>query len=126
MKRAAFLDRDGVINRPAPKGEYITQWAEVEFLPSVAEAISLLNRSGYLVFIATNQRCVAKGLITMDDVNALAPPDVYCAVSGRSENSTRSTAARMICIPRATAASRPLACCWKQRMSMKLPSQHPG
>jgi hypothetical protein len=26
MGKAAFLDRDGVINRKAPEGEYITRW----------------------------------------------------------------------------------------------------
>jgi D-glycero-D-manno-heptose 1,7-bisphosphate phosphatase len=64
MKRAAFLDRDGVINRKAPEGQYITRWEEMEFLPGVAQAISLLNRAGYQVIVVSNQRCVAKGLLT--------------------------------------------------------------
>jgi D-glycero-D-manno-heptose 1,7-bisphosphate phosphatase len=41
--RAAFLDRDGVINRKAPEGDYIKCWEEFEFLPGVAEAIKALN-----------------------------------------------------------------------------------
>ena len=36
MKKAAFLDRDGVINRKAPEGQYVTRWEEMEFLPGVA------------------------------------------------------------------------------------------
>ena len=71
MQRAAFLDRDGVINRGAPEGDYITRWEDVEFLPGVPEAIGLLNCSGFLVIIVTNQRCVAKGLITAEALNAL-------------------------------------------------------
>ena len=44
MNKAAFLDRDGVINRKAPKGEYITRWEDMQFLPGVAEAIALSSR----------------------------------------------------------------------------------
>ena len=68
MNRAAFLDRDGVINRAASDGKYIIRWEEMFFLPGVAEAIRLLNTSGFLVIVVTNQRCVAKGLITIEDL----------------------------------------------------------
>jgi D-glycero-D-manno-heptose 1,7-bisphosphate phosphatase len=71
VNRAVFLDRDGVINRAAPEGEYITRWKEVRFLPGVAEAIRLLNRNGFLVVIVTNQRCVAKALIAREDLEGL-------------------------------------------------------
>jgi D-glycero-D-manno-heptose 1,7-bisphosphate phosphatase len=71
MNKAAFLDRDGVINRRAPEGDYITRWEELKFLPGVAEAIGLLNRSGFLVIMVTNQRCVAKGITTLAEVKAL-------------------------------------------------------
>jgi len=65
MNRAAFLDRDGVINRKAPGDGYITRWEEIDFLPGVAQAIALLNRTGFRVIVVTNQRCVAKGLVTI-------------------------------------------------------------
>jgi D-glycero-D-manno-heptose 1,7-bisphosphate phosphatase len=71
MKRAAFLDRDGVINQRAPEGEYTTTWDEMHILPGAAQAIGLLNRAGYLVIVATNQRCVAKGLITAPKLEEL-------------------------------------------------------
>ena len=71
MKKAAFLDRDGVLNRKAPEGQYVTRWEEVEFLPGVREAIRLLNQAEYFVVIVTNQRCVAKGLITSFDLETL-------------------------------------------------------
>jgi D-glycero-D-manno-heptose 1,7-bisphosphate phosphatase len=58
-----FLDRDGVIIRKAPEGEYITQWAEVEFLSGSVEAIACLHRFGLKVIIVTNQRGVATGKI---------------------------------------------------------------
>jgi histidinol-phosphate phosphatase family protein len=71
MNRAAFLDRDGVINRKAPPGEYITRWEDMQILPGVGEAIGLLNGAGFLVIVVTNQRCVAKGLITAAGLEAM-------------------------------------------------------
>jgi D-glycero-D-manno-heptose 1,7-bisphosphate phosphatase len=65
MNKAAFLDRDGVINPNAPDGGYTTRWEDFHFLPGVAEAIALLNRANYLVIVVTNQRGVAKGLLTI-------------------------------------------------------------
>jgi len=71
MNRAVFLDRDGVINRKAPGEGYVTIWEQMHFLPDVAKAITLLNRAGFLVIIVSNQRCVAKGLMTARDLDAL-------------------------------------------------------
>src|SRR5208282_6021423 len=71
MKKAAFLDRDGVINRKAPEGQYVTRWEEMEFLPGTSEAIRLLNQSGFFVVVVSNQRCVAKGLITPDELDSI-------------------------------------------------------
>lgn len=71
MQRAVFLDRDGVINRKAPEGEYVTCWEQMDFLPGAADAIALLNRAGFRVIVISNQRCVAKGLITRTRVERL-------------------------------------------------------
>ena len=71
MKKAAFLDRDGVINRKAPEGQYVTRWADMEFLPGSCEAIRLLNNAEFLVIVVSNQRCVAKGLITTEDLESM-------------------------------------------------------
>lgn len=71
MTRTAFLDRDGVINQKAPEGEYITRWEDVKFLPGVAKAIAQLNQAGWQVIIISNQRCVAKGLVSIPELEAL-------------------------------------------------------
>jgi D-glycero-D-manno-heptose 1,7-bisphosphate phosphatase len=71
MNKAAFLDRDGVINVKAPEGQYVTRWEEVRFLPGVAAAISRLNKAGFRVIVISNQRCVAKGIVTSAEVEAL-------------------------------------------------------
>jgi D-glycero-D-manno-heptose 1,7-bisphosphate phosphatase len=71
MKRAAFLDRDGVINRKPPEGQYVIRWEDMEFLPGVPEAISLLTQAGLCVLVVSNQRCVAKGLLTAGDLETI-------------------------------------------------------
>jgi D-glycero-D-manno-heptose 1,7-bisphosphate phosphatase len=71
MKKAVFLDRDGVLNRKAPEGQYVTRWEDMEFLPGVREAVRSLNEAGYFVVVASNQRCVAKGLISASELEAL-------------------------------------------------------
>jgi D-glycero-D-manno-heptose 1,7-bisphosphate phosphatase len=71
MSRAAFLDRDGVINQKLPGVGYVTRWEELHFLPDVAKAIALLNRAGFRVIVVSNQRCVAKGLVTPAAIEAI-------------------------------------------------------
>lgn len=71
MSKAAFLDRDGVINRKPAEGQYVTNWDEMQFLPGVARAIALLNGSGFRVIVVSNQRCIAKELITVADLDSL-------------------------------------------------------
>jgi D-glycero-D-manno-heptose 1,7-bisphosphate phosphatase len=60
---AIFLDRDGVINRPAPEGSYIESRADFELLPGVADALVALAGAGAALFVATNQRGVARGFV---------------------------------------------------------------
>jgi len=71
VNRAIFLDRDGVINRKAPEGSYITRWEDFELLPGIVEAIAEINKADLNVIVITNQRCVAKGLITIDGLGRL-------------------------------------------------------
>lgn len=66
-----FLDRDGVLNRKPPAGQFVTCWEEFELLPGVAEALATLNRSGRKAIIATNQRGVALGLYSLEDLAAM-------------------------------------------------------
>ena len=66
MHRAVFLDRDGVINVKASEGQYITRWERFQFLPDAADAIARLNRAHFSVIVVSNQRGVARGLMTID------------------------------------------------------------
>ena len=69
--RTVFLDRDGVLNRKMPEGRYIASWSEFQPLPGVAQAIARLNRAGLRVVVVSNQRGIALGLYTADDVRQI-------------------------------------------------------
>lgn len=64
-----FLDRDGVINKKAPEHDYIKTWNEFKFLAGVYKAINIFNNAGYKVIVVTNQRGVARKLMSMSDLN---------------------------------------------------------
>ena len=66
-----FLDRDGVLNRKPALGQYVTRWEEFEMLPGVANAIAQLNRAGRKVIVVTNQRGIALGLYSQDELGEI-------------------------------------------------------
>lgn len=69
---AIFLDRDGVINRKAPEGEYVRDWNEFEFLPGAVEALRRLSGPGMPdLIVVTNQRGIALGHMTQGSVDGL-------------------------------------------------------
>ena len=68
MKRAAFLDRDGVINRD--RG-YVHRWEDFEFLPGVLDAASRLASGGWTLVVVTNQSGIARGYYTEEAYLAL-------------------------------------------------------
>jgi D-glycero-D-manno-heptose 1,7-bisphosphate phosphatase len=65
---AVFLDRDGVINRKAPEGEYVASWEQFEFLPGALEGLRRLAALDVPVVVATNQRGIARGHYTEADL----------------------------------------------------------
>lgn len=74
MRRAVFLDRDGVINRaivcdgiPCPPRNLET----LEVLPGVPEALQKLHEYNYLLIVVTNQPDVARGIIQRSDVEKI-------------------------------------------------------
>jgi D-glycero-D-manno-heptose 1,7-bisphosphate phosphatase len=74
MKRAVFLDRDGVINRPVVRDSKPYPPASVgefEFLPGVIEACTQLKTAGFLLIVATNQPDVGRGTQRQEDVEAM-------------------------------------------------------
>lgn len=67
-QRAIFLDRDGTVN--VLKG-LVYQPEQLELEPCAAEAVRLINRSGYLAVLVTNQPVVARGLCSIEDLEQI-------------------------------------------------------
>ena len=67
----AFLDRDGVINEKPQVGRYVTASRELRLLPGAAEAIGLLNEAQVRVVVITNQRGVALGVMSMEQLEGV-------------------------------------------------------
>ncbi len=71
FKKAIFLDRDGVINKKPPRGEYVKSWKEFEFLPGTIEALRILCQRDYDIFIVTNQAGIGRGLMDINDLELI-------------------------------------------------------
>lgn len=68
MKKAIFLDRDGIINYDYG---YVGSPEKFELLPNVGEAIKMANDAGYLVIVITNQSGIGRGYYTLDDFSKI-------------------------------------------------------
>lgn len=68
---AAFLDRDGVLNVRPAEHEYVTDSSAFRWLPNAAEGVAALNRAGYRVVVVSNQRGLARGLVTAGTLAAV-------------------------------------------------------
>jgi len=69
QNKAIFLDRDGVINHDP--GDYTKSVSEFEILPGVLETLKEWYNLGYKLIVITNQGGLAKGLYSVDDVEAM-------------------------------------------------------
>lgn len=67
-QKAIFIDRDGTINKYVG---FLRDIDEFELLPGVAEAISLINKSGYLAIVVTNQPVIARGEVTVEQLEMI-------------------------------------------------------
>ncbi len=78
MRRAVFLDRDGVINRE--RRDYVRSWSQFEFLPGALPALAALQQSGLPTVVVTNQSVVGRGLISEQELAGIH--DLMCARVG--------------------------------------------
>lgn len=70
-RRAVFLDRDGVLNERAQEHEYVRSWAEFRWLPGAREAVAALAGAGFVPIVVSNQRGIARGLLSWEDVREI-------------------------------------------------------
>ena len=67
-KRAVFLDRDGVI---LEQHEYLNRAEDLVLIPGAGEAIARLNAASIQVIVVTNQAGIAKGHLTLSDLEEI-------------------------------------------------------
>ena len=67
-QKAVFLDRDGTINKYVG---FLRNIDEFELIPGVAEAIKKINNSGYLAIVVTNQPVIARGEVTVAELQLI-------------------------------------------------------
>lgn len=64
MKKAIFLDRDGVINIDK---SYVYKIDDFEFVPKIFDILKYLQDLDYLLFIITNQSGIGRGYYAEED-----------------------------------------------------------
>jgi len=74
LKKAVFLDRDGVLNHTVfkmgkPRAPYTLD--EFILIPGVYEGLQLLKEKNYLLIVVTNQPDVARGWVTKEAVEMI-------------------------------------------------------
>lgn len=69
MKKAIFLDRDGVINEVlSDRVKFVNTPADFHLLDGVGEAIRRLNEAAYQIFVVTNQGGIGLGYMKAEDL----------------------------------------------------------
>ena len=67
-QKAIFLDRDGTINKYVG---FLRNIDDFELIDGVSEAIKKINESGYLAIVVTNQPVIARGEVTIEQLNEI-------------------------------------------------------
>ena len=68
IKKACFLDRDGVLNEDIG---YLHKCEDFKWIDGAVEAIKLLKKNNFLVIVITNQSGISRGYFTAKDVTNL-------------------------------------------------------
>jgi D-glycero-D-manno-heptose 1,7-bisphosphate phosphatase len=76
MKKAVFLDRDGVLNELTLNpvtGEYEPPHSPDDLIifPDVIESLRILQEAGFILFLISNQPDYAKGKTTLENIMAV-------------------------------------------------------
>ena len=67
-QKAVFLDRDGTLNQYVG---FLRDIDEFKLLDGVADAIKAVNNSGYLAIVVTNQPVIARGEVTVQQLEEI-------------------------------------------------------
>ncbi|MBT3191705.1 MAG: HAD family hydrolase [Verrucomicrobia bacterium] len=69
-QKCVFFDRDGVVN-VSPGPGYVERWEDFHLIPEFVAAARCAAAKGYAVVIATNQRGVARGIMSQKTLDAM-------------------------------------------------------
>jgi D-glycero-D-manno-heptose 1,7-bisphosphate phosphatase len=69
--KCIFLDRDGVINEFPGNGRYVTKVKDLYFIPGALEALRILTKEGFTIFVISNQAGVGKGVFTKQKLDQI-------------------------------------------------------
>ncbi len=68
-KKIILLDRDGVLNEKAPKGEYVTRRQDFRWIMKNVEALRELAKDDFTFIVLTNQASIGRGMACRADVD---------------------------------------------------------
>ncbi len=70
--KCIFFDRDGIVN-VSPGAGYVERPQDFHVIPEFIDCAKIAQKLGYVLAIATNQRCIARGIVTqhtLDEIHA--------------------------------------------------------
>lgn len=70
-RKLLIVDRDGVINRKAPRGEYVWKRHDFVWLEENIAALEELSRHGFEFVVVSNQAGIGRGMMTVEAVEVL-------------------------------------------------------
>jgi len=70
-KKILLLDRDGVINEKAAKGEYVNCWEEFRWIERTRDSLRQLSKMGFCFIVISNQAGIARGMTSPEEVERI-------------------------------------------------------
>ena len=70
-KKIVLLDRDGVINKKAAKGEYINCWEDFQWMERTRDGMRRLAELGFCFIVISNQAGIARGISSAEAVERI-------------------------------------------------------
>jgi histidinol-phosphate phosphatase family protein len=70
-KKIILIDRDGIINVKAPRGEYIENWKGFKLIDDTVKSMKKLALDGFCFIIITNQAGISRGIVSEENLTQI-------------------------------------------------------
>jgi len=70
-KKIILIDRDGVINKKAARGEYISDWKDFNWIQDTCESMKRLAKNGFQFIVISNQAGIARKMVDPIKLNEI-------------------------------------------------------